>query len=236
MRLIALCIVGFGIPIAAADAQAPKTKAAPAAPQGGTTVRNEASYALGVTFSKNFKARGIQLDMERLIQGIRDGMAGSEKLNDQQCEQLITAYNAEIVAQMATKNKKEGEAYLAANKGKEGVQTTKSGLQYKVAKQGGGPLPKASDTVKVHYTGKLIDGTVFDSSVDRGEPLTIGVSEVIPGWTEALQLMKVGSKLQIFIPSELGYKEQNPPGSPIGPNSVLIFDVELLGIEPTPKP
>jgi FKBP-type peptidyl-prolyl cis-trans isomerase len=129
----------------------------------------------------------------------------------------------------AEKNLKAGEAFLAANAKKEGVKTTASGLQYKVIKAGTGASPKPTDIVKVHYTGTLVDGTVFDSSVQRGEPATFPVNGVIPGWTEALQLMKVGDKWQLVIPSKLAYGEQGPRA--IGPNSTLIFDVELLGIE-----
>jgi FKBP-type peptidyl-prolyl cis-trans isomerase len=130
---------------------------------------------------------------------------------------------------VAGTNLKAGEAFLAANAKKEGVKTTASGLQYKVINSGTGPSPKLTDTVKVHYHGTLIDGTVFDSSVRRNMPVTFSVNGVIPGWTEALQLMKVGDKWQLVIPSKLAYGEQGPPS--IGPNSVLIFEVELLGIE-----
>ena len=127
------------------------------------------------------------------------------------------------------KNKKEGEAFLAANAKKPGVKTTKSGLQYKVIKEGTGAVPKATDTVKTHYTGTLVDGTKFDSSVDRGEPAVFGVTQVIPGWTEALQLMKVGSKWQLAIPWDIAYGADG--GGRMPPNSVLVFDIELLGIE-----
>jgi FKBP-type peptidyl-prolyl cis-trans isomerase len=128
------------------------------------------------------------------------------------------------------KNKKEGEAYLAANAKKPGVKTTESGLQYKVLKAGDGATPKKTDTVRVHYHGTLTDGTVFDSSVERKQPAEFPVNRVIPGWTEALQLMKVGDKWQVTIPSDLAYGEQGTPGGPIGPNSVLVFEVELLDI------
>ena len=145
--------------------------------------------------------------------------------------------DSEMMAQMETKQKaageknlKDGEAYLAANTKKEGVKATKSGLQYKVLKEGKGKTPKATDSVKVHYHGTLIDGSVFDSSVERGEPISFPVGGVIAGWTEALQLMKEGDKWQLVIPSKLAYGEQGPGGK-IGPNSTLIFDVELLAVE-----
>ena len=138
-------------------------------------------------------------------------------------------------AESGEKNLKAGELFLAENGKKEGVKTTASGLQYKVVKSGSGKTPAVTDTVKVHYHGTLIDGTVFDSSVDRGEPVTFPVNGVIPGWTEALQLMKEGDKWQLVIPSKLAYGE-NGAGGKIGPNAVLQFDVELLGIEGDAKP
>jgi FKBP-type peptidyl-prolyl cis-trans isomerase FklB len=137
-------------------------------------------------------------------------------------------------AEAGAKNIKAGEAFLAENAKKDGVKTTASGLQYKVVKSGSGKTPGLNDTVKVHYHGTLIDGTVFDSSVDRGEPVTFPVNGVIPGWTEALQLMKVGDKWQLVIPAKLAYGE-NGAGGKIGPNSVLQFDVELLAIEGADK-
>jgi FKBP-type peptidyl-prolyl cis-trans isomerase FklB len=133
------------------------------------------------------------------------------------------------MAAEAAKNKKEGEAFLAANKTKEGVKTLPSGLQYKVLKNGTGKTPKATDSVKAHYAGTLLNGTEFDSSIKRGEPTVFPVNGVIPGWIEALQLMKTGSKWQLFIPSELAYGERGQQSIP--PNSVLIFEVELIGIE-----
>ena len=153
-------------------------------------------------------------------------------------EDILTKLRQELTAKAEAKSKaegeknlKEGKAFLAANAKKDGVKTTATGLQYKVLKSGTGASPQKTDTVKVHYHGTLIDGTVFDSSVQRGEPITFPVSGVIPGWTEALQLMKVGDKWQLFIPSSLAYGELSPPGSKIGPNSTLLFEVELLGIE-----
>ena len=143
---------------------------------------------------------------------------------------LVSSVNAQDKVE-GEKNLKAGKAFLAANAKKDGVITTATGLQYKVLKSGTGASPQKTDTVKVHYHGTLIDGTVFDSSVQRGEPITFPVSDVIPGWTEALQLMKVGDKWQLFIPSSLAYGELSPPGSKIGPNSTLLFEVELLGIE-----
>ena len=145
-------------------------------------------------------------------------------------QQQIQAKQMDAARGAADKNKKEGDAFLAANKAKPGVVTLPSGLQYKVIKEGTGQTPKATDTVTTNYRGTLIDGTEFDSSYKRNEPTSFPVNGVIRGWTEALQKMKVGSKWQLFIPADLAYGPNPQPGSPIGPNSVLIFDIELLGI------
>ena len=158
-------------------------------------------------------------------------------LSEEEMRTVMTAFQKEMAAKQAEmmksqgeKNKKEGEAFLAENKKKEGVKTLASGLQYKVIKEGTGKTPKATDKVSTHYQGTLIDGTEFDSSYKRGEPATFPVNGVIPGWTEALQLMKVGSKWQLFVPSKLAYGEKGA-GPIIGPNAVLIFTVELLAIK-----
>ncbi len=144
--------------------------------------------------------------------------------------QKLQGRQAAKVKEEAEKNQKEGDAYLAKNKDKAGVKVTASGVQYEVIKQGTGPKPKATDTVKVDYTGTKIDGTKFDSSVDRGQPATFPLNGVIPGWTEALQLMPVGSEYRVVIPAKLAYAEHGP--GPIGPNATLIFDVTLIAIEP----
>src|SRR5690606_5329496 len=168
---------------------------------------------------------------------IRSTLAGEEPAMSQEemmavqqafAQRLQTKRAAEMQA-AAEANKAEGEAFLAANKGKPGVSATDSGLQYQVIEAGDGPKPAATDTVKVHYTGTLLDGTKFDSSVDRGEPAQFALNAVIPGWTEALQLMPVGAKYKLWIPSELGYGDRGTPG-PIGPNQTLVFDVELIEI------
>ncbi len=164
-------------------------------------------------------------------------MAGKTTLSEAERKETLDNFRKEMMAKMESKQKtdggknlKEGEAFLAANAKKEAVTTLPSGLQYKVLKSGKGKSPKATDTVKVHYHGTLLDGTVFDSSVERGEPATFPVNGVIPGWVEALQIMKEGDKWQLTIPPKLAYGERGAGGK-IGPNSVLVFDVELLSIE-----
>lgn len=196
------------------------------------------SYALGLSMGNNFRASGIQ---EINVQDFADGVAAvfygapqkmtidEAKAEIQRFFTALQAKQEEDIKKQAEANAKLGDAYLLENGKRAEVQTTASGLQYEILKEGEGESPKATDQVMVHYEGKLIDGTVFDSSVDRGEPATFGVTQVIPGWVEALQLMKVGAKWRLFIPSALAYGPQGA-GGVIGPNQTLIFDVELLQI------
>jgi FKBP-type peptidyl-prolyl cis-trans isomerase FklB len=198
--------------------------------------KQRASYSIGADIGNNFKRQEIEVDPKALAAGITDALAGKTVLTEAEMKTVLNDFRKDLMAKMEAKQKvsgeknvKEGEAFLAANGKKEGVKTTSSGLQYKVLKSGTGATPKPTDSVKVHYHGTLLDGTVFDSSVDRGDPVTFGVGDVIPGWTEALQLMKVGDKWQLFIPSKLAYGDKSA-GPKITPNSTLIFDVELLAI------
>ncbi len=199
--------------------------------------KQKASYAIGTDIGASFKKQELDIDVQALAAGIIDSFAGKAALTDAEIKETLTAFRTAMMGKMEAKAKvagekniKDGEAFLADNAKKEGVKTTASGLQYKVLKTGKGKTPKATDTVKTHYHGRLIDGTVFDSSVDRGEPVSFPVNQVIPGWTEALQLMKEGDKWQLYIPSKLAYGERGAGGK-IGPNSTLIFDVELISIE-----
>lgn len=198
--------------------------------------KDKIGYGIGLSMGKDFKERGVEVGTDALLQGLKDGLSNAQpKLTEAEIQEAFTSVQKELAQkQMAeaaakgAKNKKAGEDFLAANKKKAGVITTKSGLQYKVITEGKGATPTATSKVKAHYRGTLIDGTEFDSSYKRGEPVEFEVAGVIKGWTEALQLMKVGSKWQLFIPSELAYGEEG--GGPIGPNSTLIFDVELLAV------
>lgn len=199
--------------------------------------KQKSSYAIGMDIGANFKRQDIDVDSRALAAGIADALAGKAQLSDAEQRQVLTELRTQLMGkaearqkEAGDKNQKDGEKFLADNKKKDGVKTTTSGLQYKVLKAGSGRTPKATDTVKVHYQGTLIDGTVFDSSIERGEPATFPVNGVIPGWTEALQLMKEGDKWQVVIPSQLAYGAQGA-GPKIGPNSTLIFDVELLSVE-----
>lgn len=203
--------------------------------------RQKASYAIGMDIGANFKRQDLDIDTRALAAGLADSMAGKTQLTEAEAKQVLNDFRTQLMAKMeakqkvdSEKNAVEGEKFLAANAKKPGVKTTASGLQYKVLKAGNGKgrSPKSTDTVKVHYHGTLTDGSVFDSSVERGEPAMFPVDQVIPGWTEVLQLMKEGDKWQVYIPGKLAYGERSPSPK-IGPNSTLIFDVELLSIEKT---
>lgn len=196
------------------------------------------SYALGLSMGNNFKASGIEtIDFQDFADGVAavfNGLAPKMSYDEAKAEIQkffgeMEARQKEAASKMAEVNSKAGEAFLAENGQRVEVRTTPSGLQYEVLTEGDGPQPSADDQVEVHYTGKFIDGTVFDSSVDRGQPATFGVTQVIPGWVEALQLMKAGSKWRLFIPSALAYGPNGVPGA-IGPNQTLIFDVELIKV------
>lgn len=196
----------------------------------------QVGYSLGYLMASGNKQDIPDLNLQAFEQGFADGYSGDEKkraLTDEQMQKVLEAYQKkrqeEMVKEIETKaktNKEAGEKWLAENKTKEGVQTTASGLQYKVITEGTGAKPKATDTVTVHYEGKTIDGKVFDSSYQRGEPVQFPLNQVIKGWTEGVQLMPAGSKYELYIPSEMAYGEAGNPS--IEPNSVLIFTVELL--------
>ncbi|MCK5328823.1 MAG: FKBP-type peptidyl-prolyl cis-trans isomerase [Candidatus Latescibacteria bacterium] len=195
-------------------------------------------YALGMDIGTSLKEMQADIDLPSLMAGLRDTFEGTKALLTpeeaaevgKEFSKKMQEKQAEKNKNLAEKNREEGEAFLTENKKKEGVVTTESGLQVMLLEEGDGPKPKATDQVKVHYQGTLLDGTEFDSSYKRGQPVTFPVNGVIAGWTEALQLMKVGSKVRLFIPSDLAYGERGA-GQRIGPNATLIFEVELLGIE-----
>lgn len=196
------------------------------------------SYALGLSMGNNFRGSGIEtINVEDFAAGVAAVYSGEKpKMTYDEAKKEIHDYFQEMekkqqekAAEMGKINAQAGEAFLKENGGRQEVHTTASGLQYEVLQEGNGPQPTAQDQVTVHYTGRLIDGTVFDSSIERGEPATFGVTQVIPGWVEALQMMKEGAKWRLFIPSQLAYGP-NGAGGIIGPNATLIFDVELIKV------
>jgi FKBP-type peptidyl-prolyl cis-trans isomerase FklB len=189
------------------------------------------SYCIGLSIGTNLQSSPMkEINYLAVAKGMEDGFGGKNTIDPYEANRIISAYMQRVENTSSEKNKEEGEKFLAENKTKSGVITTASGLQYKIIREGTGPKPKLTDNVTVHYHGTLIDGTVFDSSVERGEPATFPVNGVIQGWQEALQLMPVGSKWELYIPSELAYGSRPMPGSKIQGNMVLIFEVELLSI------
>ncbi|MFV0521683.1 MAG: FKBP-type peptidyl-prolyl cis-trans isomerase [Mangrovibacterium sp.] len=202
-----------------------------------TTQADSASYAIGMMIGKQ-QATGIEqapggkdLSKDAMVAAFSSALKGTEsKLTEEQAQQVVQTYFTAMQAKVGEANKAEGEKFLAENAKKDSVKTTASGLQYKILKEGKGKKPSLESTVKCHYTGKLLDGTVFDSSVQRGQPAEFPVNGVIKGWTEALQMMPVGSKWELYIPSDLAYGERGAGGD-IQPGSTLVFEVELLSIE-----
>jgi FKBP-type peptidyl-prolyl cis-trans isomerase FklB len=243
-----------------ADPQAARPQQAPApapaegqaqAPAQGTTAQGQkpvalqdrASYIIGLNLGQSLKSQEVPVTVDLIIQGLRDGLGGAAALlTPEEIQAAMQEFQQQLMTQQQAKHKaasdknlKDSQAYLDQNKAKAGVKTTASGLQYEVVKEGSGESPKPTDKVTVHYRGTLPDGTVFDSSYDRNEPATFPVNGVIAGWVEALQLMKPGAKYRLVIPPALAYAERGA-GNDIGPNQVLIFDVELLSIDKTPAP
>lgn len=195
------------------------------------------SYAIGMNFGRSLSAQEIEPDIDLLVQGLRDGLGdGPALMTEEEIQQTLQAFTDTMRAEIAEEreaqgqhNLQEGEEFLTRNREQPGVEETDSGLQYEILEQGTGPTPDETNQVRVHYEGALLDGTVFDSSYERGEPVVFPVNRVIPGWTEALQMMPVGSKWRLWIPATLAYGGEGA-GDRIGPNATLVFEVELLGI------
>ena len=198
----------------------------------------QVSYMIGMEMAKSLEPVKEEVDLDTLTKAMKTVIAGEKPLmTEEQAKQVGETFGQKMQAKQiadmmakAKKNAEAGAAFLAENAKKAGVETTESGLQYKVVTAGDGPRPSAEDTVKVHYKGTLLDGTSFDDSYERGEPVTFPLSQVVPGWQEGIALMPVGSKYTFWIPSKLGYGERGTPGGPIGPNATLVFEVELLDI------
>lgn len=229
--------------VARAEAPPRPAAAAPAAQPGLATAKDQASYAIGLSIGQEIQSGGAEINVDALVMGVRDALTSAKpKMTKEQIVNALKIVREEMSRKFedrrkesAEKNKTEAKAFLVENAKKPGVVTLPSGLQYSVIKQGTGPTPKLTDTVQAHYHGTLIDGTVFDSSVERGEPADFPVGGVIRGWTEALQKMKVGDKWKLFIPAELAYGPAGA-GDIIGPNATLIFEVELLAIKSESAP
>lgn len=195
--------------------------------------KQKLSYAMGALFSQNLDQKQLELDIPAFLQAIEDSLKNAEpKMTTQEMQEILTKFQEEEskqLAALAEKNLADGKKFLEENKGKEGVTELPSGLQYKIVSEGDGEKPTADSTVTVHYRGMLLDGTEFDSSYSRGEPIELQLARVIKGWQEALPLMKVNSKWQIYVPADLAYGTHGA-GTAIGPNAALIFDIELISI------
>ncbi|WP_225748583.1 FKBP-type peptidyl-prolyl cis-trans isomerase [Eikenella sp. Marseille-P7795] len=222
-------------PAAASSASAAASASAPAASGALANMNDQqkASFLIGYlqgTQLKEASDSGMELDMEAVVKGLQAGMASEpQPVSDEEANNILQQYQASQMAKLATRQQEEGKTFLEANKAKEGVKTTASGLQYSVKTEGTGKQPNANSTVTVHYEGKLLDGTVFDSSIQRGEPATFKLNQVIKGWTEGLQLMKEGGEYTLYIPAELAYGEKGSGNIP--PNAVLVFNVKLIKVQ-----
>ncbi|AEW51083.1 TPA: FKBP-type peptidyl-prolyl cis-trans isomerase [Legionella pneumophila] len=228
MKLVTAAVMGLAMSTAMAATDATSL----------ATDKDKLSYSIGADLGKNFKNQGIDVNPEAMAKGMQDAMSGAQlALTEQQMKDVLNKFQKDLMAKRtaefnkkADENKVKGEAFLTENKNKPGVVVLPSGLQYKVINAGNGVKPGKSDTVTVEYTGRLIDGTVFDSTEKTGKPATFQVSQVIPGWTEALQLMPAGSTWEIYVPSGLAYGPRSV-GGPIGPNETLIFKIHLISVK-----
>lgn len=231
--LIALAVAGALVGCSSPQDAAPEDPAL-------ESTDEKVSYGMGLVMGERMGNDLPDLQMDQFLQGIQHGHAGDEeqtRMSREEIQEALMAYQTQLQEQesakteeLAQKNREAGEEFLAENAEREGVETTDSGLQYEILEEGNGEKPSAEDQVQVHYTGELISGEVFDSSRERGEPVTFGLNQVIPGWTEGLQLMSEGSRAKLYIPAELAYGQGG--NQRIGPNETLVFDVELLEINP----
>ena len=240
MRLVAAAAMGLAMSTTiAATAAAEATVSAPPATSATslTSDMDKLSYSIGADLGKNFKKQGIDISPAAMAKGLQDGISGSQLLlTEDQMKEVLNKFQKDLMSKRnaeftkkSDENKAKGDAFLSQNKAKEGVVTLPSGLQYKIIEKGDGAKPGKDDTVTVDYTGQLIDGQVFDSSEKTGKPATFKVSQVIPGWTEVLQLMPAGSTWEVYVPSGLAYGPRSV-GGPIGPNETLIFKIHLLSV------
>ena len=222
-------LIGVALVVGCAQTESLTASEEPAGPP--TELADKVAYSVGANLGMNLKQQGVDLDMAFVILGLKDAMGDGElAMTQEEMAQAVQEFQQTLADEAGEKNRAEATEFLASNGAREGVTTLPSGLQYEVVQSGEGPTPSPTDRVTVHYRGSLVDGTQFDSSYDRGQPATFRLDQVIPGWSEGLQQMNVGSIWKLYIPAELGYGSTPPPG-PIGPDAALIFTVELMAIE-----
>jgi FKBP-type peptidyl-prolyl cis-trans isomerase FklB len=237
MRLVAAAVMGLAMSTSIAVAANDAATTTPSATSLSTEME-KLSYSIGADLGKNFKKQGIDISPAAMAKGLQDGMSGAKfQLTEQQMRDVLNKFQKDLMAKRtadfnkkADENKAKGESFLNQNKSKEGVVSLPSGLQYKIIQKGDGAVPSKDDTVTVEYTGTLIDGQVFDTTEKTGKPATFKVSQVIPGWTEALQLMPSGSTWEVYVPADLAYGPRSV-GGPIGPNETLVFKIHLISVK-----
>ncbi len=232
--LIVMAALSACLAVSCARAEdGPKPPDSPKPAEGAKPDKAKDSLAVGLFIGGNLKETAEDLDLEMVIKGLKEAFSDKQSMTPAEVQSTVQNFQKRMMDSQMEKGKKKGEEFLTENKKKDGVKVTASGLQYKVIAEGAGDKPKATDTAVVQYKGALIDGTEFDSSYKHGgKPVSFPINRVIPGWTEGLQLMSPGAKFQFFIPSALAYGENPPPGSPIPPNAVLVFEVELVSVTP----
>nr|AAD24965.1 macrophage infectivity potentiator [Candidatus Legionella jeonii] len=238
MRLVAATVIGLAMSTTMAASAAPDAATTASSATSLTTDMDKLSYSIGADLGKNLKKQGIDISPAAMAKGLQDGISGGQLLlTEQQMKDVLNKFQKDLMARRtadfnkkAEENKTKGDSFLNQNKGKDGVVSLPSGLQYKVIQKGDGAKPSKEDTVTVDYTGTLLDGQVFDTTEKTGKPATFKVSQVIPGWTEALQLMPAGSTWEVFVPAGLAYGPRSV-GGPIGPNETLIFKIHLISVK-----
>lgn len=238
--ILSLILLAFASPV---PAQTPKAAPSPTSDPASAAIKAEQGYALGVVMGRLLREQGVAVDPDALAKGLKEGLTGAKPSVDEsrlqatllKFQQDLTQKQKAINDLFIQRQEELGQAFLAANARRPNVQTRPSGLQYRIDHQGAGAVPKPTDTVRVHYRGSLVNNAIFDDTFEDGAPMTIAVADMLDGWAEAMSIMKVGSRFHLYVPAKLAYGDSPPPGGLIPPNATLIYEIELVGIEP-PQP